>query len=241
MTVFLSVSWGQIPSGAALLDSMTTIMSPENSKTIISQKVVKADGRSRTFELEMYSTGKSDKVLIRYIRPSSVRGQSFLILNDGDDIWTYSPRTRRVRKIASHAKKQKLQDSDFSFGDFSSEDTWKEDYVTENVGVEEVTGTICWKLRAVAKTDADVDYPTVILYIRKSDYYPVLIEYLDTQRRVEKSLRFRDIKTIDGYPTAIQFDMENHLEGTRTVMKMLEISYDWEPPKGFFSERNLKK
>ena len=42
------------------------------------------------------------------------------MLNDGDDIWTYFPRTRRVRKLASHAKKQKVPGSDFSFGDFSS-------------------------------------------------------------------------------------------------------------------------
>ena len=73
------------------------------------------------------------------------------MLNDGDDIWTYFPRTRRVRKLASHAEKQKVQGHDFSFGDFSSEDTWKEDYISKNTGAVTKGDIICWELSAKVK------------------------------------------------------------------------------------------
>ncbi len=241
MMICLSAVRGQTPTGGTLIDYMTAIMSPENSKALISQQVIKADGRTRTFEFEMYSAGKGEKVLMRYVRPSSVRGQTFLLLNDGDDIWTYFPRTRRVRKLASHAKKQKVQGSDFSFGDFSSEETWKEDYTTENIGSETVDGFNCWRLKAVAKADVDADFPEVILFVRKDNYYPIQIDYLDEKGRMGKSLYLTNIQNVDGYPTARLFTMENHLEGSKTIMKMTEISYNWNPPDGFFSQRNLKK
>ena len=235
------LSFGQIPTGQAVIDSMVAIMSPENSKLIVKQTNHYDDGKSRTFVLEMYSTNKGDKMMIRYIKPTSVKGQTFLLLNDGDDIWTYFPRTRRVRKMASHAKKMKVQGGDFSFDDFSSEGSWKNEYITTNTGSIEKSGELCWVLKAIAKENADVDFPAVILYVRKDNYYPVRIEYMHEKGNPEKTLTLTDIQDVDDYPTAMLITMENHLTGTKTVMETTEVSYSWLPPKGFFSERNLKK
>jgi len=231
----------QIPSGQTVIDSMTAIMSPENSKGLIRQTNVYENGKSRTFDLEMFSGQKGEKSLMRYLKPTSVKGQTFLMLNSGDDIWTYFPRTRRVRKLASHAKKQKVQGGDFSFEDFSSEDTWNEDYSVENRGNENLNGVSCWLLKAVAKPGADVDYPLVMLWVRRDNYYPVQIDYQDEKGRIEKSLTLDDIQLIDGIPTAKTIVMKNVLSATKTIMETVEISFDWVPPKGFFSERNLKK
>lgn len=220
---------------------MTAILSPENSKGCVRQTNHYNNGKKRTFELEMFTSGKGEKTLMRYIKPTSVKGQTFLMLNNGDDIWTYFPRTRRVRKLASHAKKQKVQGGDFSFEDFSSEDTWKNDYISENTGTEVKNGYKCWVLKAKAGAGADVDYPTIILYLRQDNYYPVQMDYWDDTGRVEKTMTLFNIETIDGYPTAKVVKMENHLSGTKTVMETLDISFNWIPPKGFFSERSLKK
>jgi len=35
--------------------------------------------------------------------------------------------------------------------------------------------------------------------------------------------------------------MTDNKERSSTTMRTLEITYAWQPPKGFFSERNLKK
>jgi len=86
--------------------------------------------------------------MMRYIKPTSVKGQTFLMLNDGDDIWTYFPRTRRVRKMASHAKKMKVQGGDFSFDDFSSNETWENDYQTTNEGTVDKQGSSCLETKS---------------------------------------------------------------------------------------------
>ncbi len=231
----------QIPSGTTVIDSMTAIMSPENSKGLIKQTNHYADGKTRTFDMEMYSGDKGDKMLMRYFKPISVKGQTFLILNAGDDIWTYFPRTRRVRKLASHAKKQKVQGSDFSFADFSSENTWDEDYFVTNTGITKKAGVFCWVLKAEAREGADVDYSSVMLYVRQDNYYPVQIDYFHDDGDLEKTLTLTNIRKVDDYPTAMVIIMANYLTGTKTVMETLEMSYGWQPPKNFFSERSLKK
>lgn len=236
-----SLLHGQIPSGEAIIDSMTAVMSPESNMSMVKQMNHYANGGKRTFELILYSTNKGEKMIMQYIKPKSVKGQTFLLKNDGNDIWTYFPRTRRVRKMASHAKKMDMQGSDFSFGDFSSEDTWKNDYTTINTGEESHKNTSCWVLKAAAREGADVDYPAVIIYVRKDSCYPVKIDYMDEKGNPEKTLTLSEIVNIDGYPTAKLIEMKNHLTGTRTVMKTIETSNKWKAPKDFFTERNMKK
>ena len=105
-----TVTWlgAQVPTGQEILAKMNAIQNPENSRSVITQTIQTSSGQLRTFELESYSAGKGEKTLMRYIKPASVRGQAFLMLNHADDIWTYFPRTGRVRKLASHAKKQSV-------------------------------------------------------------------------------------------------------------------------------------
>ncbi|MEE8335396.1 MAG: outer membrane lipoprotein-sorting protein, partial [Candidatus Neomarinimicrobiota bacterium] len=184
----------QIPEGQVLIDSMTAQMSPENSRSLMLQTNHYADGRKRTFEFEMFSGNKGEKSLLRYIKPVSVKGQSFLMLNDGDDIWTYFPRTRRVRKLASHAKKQKVQGSDFSFEDFASQDTWEADYNTTNLGSVSYEGTDCWKLESLRKEDSEEDFPRIILFIRVDTFYPLRIDYYANDNKNEKSMTLNEIE-----------------------------------------------
>ncbi len=231
----------QQPTAKEIIDGMTALMSQKYSRATITQTIQTSSGKTRTLEFEMFSADTGSSVLIKYIKPTSVRDQAFLMLNDANDIWTYFPRTRRVRKLASSAKNQKVQGSDFSYSDFSSSDTWQEDYTSTLVGEEEVRGTPCWKLEAVETESNDSDYPRVILYVRKSDYSPLRIEYFDDQEVHEKTLLLEDIETIEGVPTAKRMVMKNLLEGSETIMTIKEITYQWRPPKGFFSNRNLQR
>ncbi len=178
---------------------------------------------------------------MRYSKPTSVRGQSFLMLNDAEDIWTYFPRTRRVRKLASSSKNQKVQGSDFNFGDFSSNDMWRTDYTTAIGGDTILNGDKCWKIRADETATNDTDYPIIILFVRQSDYSPLLMYYFNREGRHEKTMTFENIENIDGIPTATTMSMQNDLEYSETVMKVIEMDYNWKPEKDFFSERNLKK
>jgi len=241
LVIFLVPLAAQKPTTEEIIDGMTALMNQEYSRATMTQTIQTSSGKTRTLEFEMFSADTGSSVMMRYIKPSSVRGQAFLMLNDANDIWTYFPRTRRVRKLASSAKNQKVQGSDFSYSDFSSSDTWKKDYVSTLVGEADIQGTPCWKLEATETESNDSDYPRIILYVRKSDYSPLQIEYFNDQNIHEKTLSLENIETIEGVPTAKRMVMKNLLEGSETIMTIKEITYQWRPPKGFFSERNLQR
>ena len=220
---------------------MSDIMTQENSTAIMTQTITTSSGKQRTFEFEMFTANEGEKTLMRYLKPSAARGQAFLMLNNANDIWTYFPRTKRVRKLSSSSKNQKVQGSDFSFEDMGSGDSWKEEYISTNIGSEKYDGTDCWKLESVGIAEQNPSYPKMEVLMRKVDFYPIKIDYFDDNDFLEKTLLMSDIKDIEGIPTAMQMTMKNHSEGTETIMETLSITYNWEPEDGFFSERTLRK
>ncbi len=240
-TSYVIIAQQAIPTGQELVEKMSEIMTQENSTAIMTQTITTSSGQQRTFEFEMFTANEGEKTLMRYLKPSAARGQAFLMLNNADDIWTYFPRTKRVRKLSSSSKNQKVQGSDFSFEDMGSGDSWKEEYVSTNLGSEKYDDTDCWKLESIGIPKQNPSYPKMVVLMRKADFYPIKIDYFDENDYAEKTLLMSDIKEIEGVPTAMQMIMKNHLDGTETIMQTLSTTYSWEPPDNFFSERELKK
>ncbi len=224
-----------------IIRAVTDLMSPENMKSTGTQTIVTSSGKTRTFEFESYMGGKGKSSLTRYTKPAAIRGQAFLTLNNADDIWTYFPRTKRVRKLASHAKKQKVQGSDFTYEDMGGGDVFLTKFIPKYLGDESIDGETCWKIELIGIPEQDPPYPKIVLWSRKSDYSPVKLDYFDEHEYNSKTLLLSDIQNIEGFPTALKMVMIDHKERSRTKMETLEVTYKWTPPKNFFSERSLKK
>jgi len=111
-------------TGEKLLDDMINHMNPASSKGIMKQTINTTSGDKRVLTYESSSNEKGKNSIMRYLSPSRVRGNAMLTKNFSDDIWMYNNRTKRVRKLASHAKKQKFEGSDFTYEDMGSGDTW---------------------------------------------------------------------------------------------------------------------
>ncbi|MCK5331773.1 MAG: outer membrane lipoprotein-sorting protein, partial [Candidatus Marinimicrobia bacterium] len=120
-------------------------------------------------------------------------------------------------------------------------DTWKEEFDSRTVGEEKFDGMKCWQLELVAKPESGQAYQKLLIWTDQETYYPVKIEYYDKAGDHLKTLIMSDIHLIEDIPTAMKIVMTNHQKFTETRMEILEITYQWTPPKGFFSERSLKK
>lgn len=227
-------------SGAEILDKIINLMNPENAKGIMEQTIVTTSGDKRTFKYETYMGNRGESSLMRYLAPSRVKGNAMLMTDYSDNIWMYNRRTGRVRKLASHAKKQKFEGSDFTYEDMGSGDSWKTDFKPLLKGIEKVNKVRCFKLELQAKSD-DVSYSKMICWVRVSDYFPIQIDYYDKKNVFTKTLFLQDIRTIEGVLTPMKMVMRNNLDFTETVMKYLDINYNVKFGKNFFSERNLKK
>lgn len=239
--LFYATSFGQEPSAQKIMLAVTELMSPMNVYSVGTQTITTSSGTQRTFEFESWSSNKGEKSLTRYTKPAAIRGQAFLMLNNADDIWTYFPRTKRVRKLASHAKKQKVQGSDFTYEDMGGGDTFLTKFQSSYLGQVNKDGVIIHQVELTGIPSQDPPYPKMILWARESDYFPIQIDYFDETDFNLKTLVLSDVQLIEDFPTAMKMEMTDHRERSTTIMETLSATYKWEPPGNFFSERSLKK
>lgn len=230
-------------TGTDIIDKVNALINVSTSYSKSKMTITTTSGQKRTFISDSWSKDNGEKNLVRYLEPSRIKGQAILMLNNADDIWVFNPRTQRVRKMATHQKKQKLQGSDFSYEDMGGGDMFIKDYSAKRVADEKKEDWDCYKLELTPNEGIDVSYSKLVLWIVKENYVPVVIDYYDEKApdRVLKTLIQSDIKVIDGLHTAMKFVMINRNDNTQTEMEMLEVKFNIELEDSMFTERELKK
>ena len=225
------------------MNRLNDLLSPVTSFGKAKMTIITTSGKKRTFIYNSWSKDKGEKNLIRYLEPKRSKGQAILMLNNADDIWSYFPRTQRVRKLATHAKKDKMQGSDFSYEDMGSGDAFIDDFVSKRLKDEKMKGYDCYKLELTRKSNSDVSYSRLIMWVIKENFYPIVIDYYDEDDPTlnQKRLVQSDIRVIDNIPTAMKVVMYNKLDNTQTEFEFLEVKYDIKLSDDMFTERSLKK
>jgi outer membrane lipoprotein-sorting protein len=241
--ILVSGLYSQELTGKDIIRKVNDLINVETSYSKSKMTITTTSGQKRTFISESWTKDKGEKNLVRYLEPVRVKDEAILMLNNANDIWMFFPRTQRVRKLASHAKKQKMQGSDFSYEDMGSGETFINDFEAERLKDDEKEGFDCYKVKLTRKPGIDISYIQMILWVRKDNFVPVVIDYYDEDapERVLKTLIQSDVKVIDGIPTAMKFVMIDKNNNTQTEMEILEVKYNIELDDRMFTERNLKK
>lgn len=234
---------GQELSGDDIIKKVNELFNVESGYAKSKMIIVTTSGSQRTFIYESWQKNKGEKNLIRYLEPRRVKGQAVLMLNNADDIWMFFPRTQRVRKLASHAKKQKMQGSDFSYEDMGSGDSFMEDFTTKRLKDEKLEGQDCYQLELTRKPGSDMSYSRLVMWVLTENFVPIVIDYYDEDnpKSLVKRLTESDIRIIDNIPTAMKIVMVNKNDNTQTEMELLEVRYNIKLDDSMFTERGLKK
>jgi len=235
--------YGQELTGEQIINKVNDLMSQETIYSKMKMTIVTTSGKTRTFEYESWSKDKGEKNLIRYLAPRRVKGQATLMLNYADDIWMFFPRTQRVRKLATHAKKQKMEGSDFSYEDMGSGDAFVKDFTARRLKDEKMEGYACYKLELIRNKDSDVSYARLMMWVVKEHFVPIVMDYYDEKDPsfLLKRLVQSDIRVVGGIPTAMKMVMYNKQDNTQTSMEFIEVKYNIPLKDEMFTERGLKK
>ncbi len=230
-------------TGDQIIKKVNDSMNPFSAHSVSRLTINTSSGKKRTFVYESWTKQHGSMNLIRYKEPARTRGQAILMLNNADDIWIYFPRTRRVRKLATHAKRQKMEGSDFSYEDMGSGDSFINDFSTKKLRDEKRSGKECYKIELTRKPNADVSYSRLIMWVDKENFVPIVIDYYDDKdsNRLVKELILSDIKTIDTIPTAMKMVMINKKDNSRTIFEIISVEYNVEISDKLFSERGIKQ
>jgi outer membrane lipoprotein-sorting protein len=148
-----------------------------------------------------------------------------------------------VRKLATHAKKQKMQGSDFSYEDMGSGDAFIDDFISKRLEDERKEEKDCYKLELTRKGESSSSYSRLIMWVIKENFLPVVIEYYDDNDATYllKTMVASDFRVIDGIPTSMKVVMFNQNDNTQTEMELLEVKYNLPLTDDMFTERSLKK
>ncbi|MGB2769252.1 MAG: outer membrane lipoprotein-sorting protein [Candidatus Zixiibacteriota bacterium] len=227
----------------SIIHRVTRTMNPSQSEGKMQMTIMTTSKKTRTFVYLAYSKNHGEKTLMKYLEPSRVKGQAILMLNNADDIWVYFPRTRRVRKLATHAKKQKMEGSDFSYEDMGAGDAFIDEFNSRLLGEEKKEGKLCYELELTRKPKSTSGYSKLLMWVDKENFVPLVMDYYhdDDSTLLEKELVCGDIKIIDDIPTPMQVVMYNKLDRTQTSMEMVEVSYKVDLEEDLFTERGMKK
>lgn len=235
--------YGQSITADEIITKTNELMNQPVVTATTKMTIVTSSGDRRDFVFESYSKDKGEKNLIKYISPARVKGQTILMLNNADDIWAYFPRTNRVRKLATHAKKQKMEGSDFSYEDMGSGDAWMNDFDSSLLGEEEIDGNECYKIELTKRKDSDTGYSKMIMWIQKNSFVPLQIDYYDEDDPdvLAKRLTLSDIEMIDDIPTPMKMVMTDMQTSDNTVMEYERVSYTLQLSDDLFTERGMKQ
>lgn len=230
--------WWILP--LALLQAEVLASTPEQKGLEIAQEIDRRDqgwadqaasmqmtlrnrqGRQSTRKIRVHSLevqGDGDKNLTIFDSPRDVNGTAFLSFTHAvkpDDQWLYLPALKRVKRIASANKSGPFMGSEFAYEDMTSQEVkkytykWLADKKLDNKDVHVVERYPAYKHSG---------YKRQIVWVDKSIYQPLKVEFYDRKNSLIKTLTFKNYKSyLDKYWRPGQMDMINHQTGKSTTL-----------------------
>lgn len=222
-------------SGQEIMDKAEENMNYGNYNGKAEMIIFTSSGDERVLKMEIWGQG-TDKSIMKYYNPRRVSGVTFLFLND--DIWSYFPRTGRVRHLGAHVKNQEMMGSSFSYDDFSGDvfDDYQSKLIKEE---EELAGEKCYLVEGIAK-NKEAGYDSFTAWVTKDGFRPLQVYYFQDKQKV-KIMTCETFHKVNGQLRPKKIVMKDLRDDDKTIFEYLEIKTGVKFAPDFFHERNLKR
>lgn len=233
IVLFTWISPVKAQSAASILRSMDDLMSaPKDKSAIVKMVLTDKSGKEKIREAELKQKGQHKK-LYRYTSPEKQVGTATLSLPD-DIIWYFMPALNKAIKVTLLSKSQAFTGTDFSYEDMSGSSY--DDRFTPSV-LESPDPDI-YQLALMPKSMKS-SYSKIIVYINKTHFYPVRMEYFDEDKVYFKNATYK-YKKKGKYWYAEEVLMTNIKKDHSTKILLTEIEFDTGISDDVFTVENLK-
>lgn len=174
-----------------------------------------------------------NKRVFRFEEPADVKGMGVLIEGQSE-MYVYVPSLGKVRRVASHAKRQGFMATDFSYDDmglinlspvFSSKLIGEDDSVV--------------KLELTRREGQDVMYDKLIVWIDKAEILIPHIEYYDNGKHLKTQERTKVVTGNIGNRHYTSIFMKDASGTHSTEVQVLEFKVNADVSEKIFSKRWL--
>jgi hypothetical protein len=262
VVIVLSAMWGTVPAPLTADEVARRVRDREagrDSRAMLRMNLFDRHDRPRERALTLLTLrGRSrpgvpatapdgDRLLIRFTYPNDIKGTSFLVWEhpDADDErFLFLPSLGRVRRIAGTETQESFVGSDFTYEDIGGRELDEYTYrlIDENASWDAPgSGSRpAWRLESRRKSGAG-DFPRVISLVLKDSFVVAHADIFNKRDEKQKVYTVRRLQQIEGIWTAMDIEMTNALEKSRTELTIESIAYNVGLKETDFSRRELER
>jgi len=237
LLVMVSIPVWAIDGNEVLSKVDAVVSASEDSISNATMTLIDDDGNEKARNMKISTKHFKDRdnwSLLKFTSPAELRDLGFLSLSD-EKMYLYMPAFDRVRRIASHARKESFAGSDLSNDDLST-GKYADHYTAE---IKEETETE-YVLALNRREGSDRIYPRITAWVDKRGFYASKMDLFDDSGKLWKTNVMENEK-IQGYWTPKKIVMTDVRKKHKTVMEITKIEYDAGLKDKIFTERYLKR
>jgi hypothetical protein len=248
LPLLMLCSWPALADDAlAVMQDSDRRMKALDEKIDYRMELFEGDRLAFTRQLSRLDKRMNDRMgtLVRFTAPAAVKNVALLIEDSGNaanDIWSYTPSTKSLRRLAGSQKQNWFMGTDFTYEDF--EDYKLANYQFSSLGVPEpcLSWPACRRIEARANSEeADISgYSRKIYYLEEGSRYPVQVDYFDRQGVLVKQLKTEGLQRVDGFSRPTAQTMHNLAANKSTRMIVEKVSINPGITDAEFTQRALR-
>jgi outer membrane lipoprotein-sorting protein len=192
---------------------------------------------TRTLRMKVWTRG-TERALVVVESPERERGTA--TLRRDRNLWTYLPRVSRTMRVPPSMMLSSWMGSDFTNDDLTQSASYREDFRGSIIGHSRDGDG--WVLRYEAREGVVGLWKRIDFMINADGTLPRFAKYYDRRMRLARTLRFDQVRTIDGrrIPTRLRLQPEDRPD-EHTELRYLDIDFDADVPTSTFSLTALER
>ncbi|KZN49677.1 hypothetical protein N474_05335 [Pseudoalteromonas luteoviolacea CPMOR-2] len=217
----------------------------QDSQATLTMELKNAAGDTSLRKLRIKSlevNNDGDKGLTIFDTPRDVKGTAFLNHSHAvkpDDQWLYLPALKRVKRIASRNKSGPFMGSEFAYEDLSSFELEK--YTFNFIEETTLDGQSVYLVEQVP-VDRYSGYTKQRVWLAKSHYQPLKVEFYDRKNALLKTLELKDYqKYLDKIWRANTLVMNNAQTQKATTLTTTKLVFKTGLQVNDFNKASLKR
>jgi outer membrane lipoprotein-sorting protein len=224
-------------TGREIMEKSDALPEPETAESSALMHIYKG---SRVLEKEFEIRAKKfkndeDKILISFIRPTKIKLLTHSHTGQDDDQWLRLT-SGKIKRIASSDKGKAFVNSHFYYEDLGSRNI--DEYNYKLLGEGKALDEDCYKVEATKKEGTKV-YDKLILYVRKSDYFVVRVDFY-RKGIFHKYLENHEIKMVEGILTPFNTVMALADGKGKTELRIEKLEYNKQIKDSAFNKEALR-
>ncbi len=224
-------------TGRAVMEKNDALPAASTASTDILMQIQKGKNIiEKQFESRLKKSQEGeDKILISFTRPTRIKFLTHAHRGRDDDQWLRLS-SGKIKRIAPSDKGKPFVNSHLYYEDIGARHI--DDYGYRLLGDAQAVGVECHAVEAIKLTGERV-YNKLILYLRKSDYFIMKIDFYE-DNELHKSLENHDIRTVDGIITPFSTTMTLANGEGFTELKILQLEYNRDLQDSIFNKEALR-